>query len=143
MSNLDLVPAASGDDVLSGDDRLRRGVAAYQSRFKGRSRVHAEVRPTRVPGGVRGPTVAAARGHPYLFELTIEHVMQPEYACGNEFDAGLANVLAGITDSLPQYRGAARTTGSGSGRGWRGDSTSLHRLVHVGEPRSDPAQWVV
>jgi hypothetical protein len=33
MSNVDLVPAVSGDVVLGGDDRLRRAVAAYLSRF--------------------------------------------------------------------------------------------------------------
>jgi hypothetical protein len=26
---------------------------------------------------------------PYLFELTIEHVLQPGYSYGNEFDVGL------------------------------------------------------
>jgi AcrR family transcriptional regulator len=43
-----------------------------------------------------------AADYPYLFELTIEHVLQPGYAYGNEFDSGLAIVLDGITASLTQ-----------------------------------------
>jgi AcrR family transcriptional regulator len=34
---------------------------------------------------------------PYLFEMTVEHVLQPGYAYGNEFDCGLTVVLNGIT----------------------------------------------
>jgi AcrR family transcriptional regulator len=34
---------------------------------------------------------------PYLFEMTVEHVLQPGYAYGNEFDYGLTAVLNGIT----------------------------------------------
>ena len=37
---------------------------------------------------------------PYLFELTIEHVLQPGYDYGNEFDIGLEVVLDGIDASL-------------------------------------------
>lgn len=33
---------------------------------------------------------------PYLFELTIEHVLQPGYHYGNEFDVGLEVVLDGV-----------------------------------------------
>jgi AcrR family transcriptional regulator len=33
---------------------------------------------------------------PYLFELTIEHVLQPGYNYGNEFDVGLEAVLDGV-----------------------------------------------
>ncbi|HST85635.1 MAG TPA: TetR/AcrR family transcriptional regulator [Kineosporiaceae bacterium] len=33
---------------------------------------------------------------PYLFEMTIEHVLQPGYAYGNEFDYGLTVVLNGV-----------------------------------------------
>jgi AcrR family transcriptional regulator len=43
-----------------------------------------------------------AADYPYLFELTIEHVLQPGYAYGNEFESGLAIVLGGITASLTQ-----------------------------------------
>jgi AcrR family transcriptional regulator len=43
-----------------------------------------------------------AADYPYLFELTIEHVLQPGYAYGNEFDSGLAIVLDGVTASLTQ-----------------------------------------
>lgn len=43
-----------------------------------------------------------ASDYPHLFELTIEHVLQPGYAYGNEFDSGLAIVLDGITASLAQ-----------------------------------------
>ena len=34
---------------------------------------------------------------PYLFEMTVEHVLQPGYAYGKEFDCGLAVVLNGVT----------------------------------------------
>jgi len=44
----------------------------------------------------------SAADYPHLFELTIEHVLQPGYAYGDEFDSGLAIVLDGITASLPQ-----------------------------------------
>src|SRR4051794_32944737 len=37
---------------------------------------------------------------PYLFELTIEHVLQPGYTYGNEFDVGLEVVLDGIAARL-------------------------------------------
>jgi AcrR family transcriptional regulator len=37
---------------------------------------------------------------PYLFELTIEHVLQPGYAYGNEFDTGLEVVLDGVASRL-------------------------------------------
>jgi AcrR family transcriptional regulator len=33
---------------------------------------------------------------PYLFELTVEHVLQPGYDYGHEFDSGLAVVLDGV-----------------------------------------------
>lgn len=41
-----------------------------------------------------------AADYPHLFELTIEHVLQPGYAYGNEFDSGLSIVLTGIAASL-------------------------------------------
>src|SRR4051794_2800912 len=37
---------------------------------------------------------------PYLFELTVEHVLQPGYTYGNEFDVGLEVVLDGIAARL-------------------------------------------
>jgi len=42
---------------------------------------------------------------PYLFELTIEHVLKPGYHYGNEFDVGLELVLDGVDARL----GSART----------------------------------
>ena len=33
---------------------------------------------------------------PYLFEMTVEHVLQPGYDYGNEFDSGLTVVLNGV-----------------------------------------------
>jgi hypothetical protein len=33
---------------------------------------------------------------PYLFELTVEHVLQPGYDYGKEFDSGLTVVLNGV-----------------------------------------------
>ena len=33
---------------------------------------------------------------PYLFEMTVEHVLQPGYDYGKEFDSGLALVLNGV-----------------------------------------------
>jgi hypothetical protein len=33
---------------------------------------------------------------PYLFEMTVEHVLQPGYEYGQEFDSGLTVVLDGI-----------------------------------------------
>jgi AcrR family transcriptional regulator len=37
---------------------------------------------------------------PYLFELTVEHVLQPGYHYGNEFDVGLEVVLDGVATRL-------------------------------------------
>ena len=33
---------------------------------------------------------------PYLFEMTVEHVLQPGYDYGKEFDSGLMVVLNGV-----------------------------------------------
>jgi AcrR family transcriptional regulator len=33
---------------------------------------------------------------PYLFEMTVQHVLQPGYNYGNEFDSGLTVVLNGV-----------------------------------------------
>jgi AcrR family transcriptional regulator len=41
-----------------------------------------------------------ASDYPHLFELTIEHVLQPGYAYGNEFASGLEIVLTGVATSL-------------------------------------------
>ena len=41
---------------------------------------------------------------PYLFELTIEHVLQPGYTYGNEFDIGLEVVLDGVATRLNDAR---------------------------------------
>jgi AcrR family transcriptional regulator len=41
---------------------------------------------------------------PYLFELTTEHVLQPGYHYGNEFDVGLEVVLDGIHARLGRAR---------------------------------------
>jgi AcrR family transcriptional regulator len=41
---------------------------------------------------------------PYLFELTIKHVLQPGYSYGNEFDVGLEVVLDGIATRLRGQR---------------------------------------
>ena len=37
---------------------------------------------------------------PYLFELTVEHVLQPGYEYGKEFDSGLSVVLDGVATLL-------------------------------------------
>ena len=37
---------------------------------------------------------------PYLFEMTVEHVLQPGYEYGNEFDSGLTVVLNGVAALL-------------------------------------------
>jgi AcrR family transcriptional regulator len=39
---------------------------------------------------------------PYLFELTVEHVLQPGYDYGMEFDSGLTVVLNGVAGLLAQ-----------------------------------------
>ncbi len=39
---------------------------------------------------------------PYLFEMTIEHVLQPGYDYGKEFDSGLTAVLNGVAALLEQ-----------------------------------------
>jgi AcrR family transcriptional regulator len=41
---------------------------------------------------------------PYLFEFTIEHVLQPGYSYGNEFDIGLEVVLDGVHAQLGRPR---------------------------------------
>ena len=41
-----------------------------------------------------------ASDFPHLFEMTIEHVLQPGYGYGNEFDVGLELVLDGVAASL-------------------------------------------
>jgi AcrR family transcriptional regulator len=42
---------------------------------------------------------------PYLFELTVEHVLQPGYNYGNEFDSGLDLVLDGVAALLRHDQG--------------------------------------
>ena len=42
---------------------------------------------------------------PYLFEMTVEHVLQPGYDYGNEFDFGLEVVLDGVDSQLSPTRG--------------------------------------
>jgi hypothetical protein len=37
-----------------------------------------------------------AASFPYLFEMTVEHVLQPGYDYGNEFESGLILVLDGV-----------------------------------------------
>jgi AcrR family transcriptional regulator len=37
-----------------------------------------------------------ASEYPYLFEMTVDHVLQPGYDYGNEFDSGLTVVLNGV-----------------------------------------------
>jgi AcrR family transcriptional regulator len=39
---------------------------------------------------------------PYLFEMTVQHVLQPGYDYGKEFDSGLAVVLNGVAALLEQ-----------------------------------------
>jgi AcrR family transcriptional regulator len=39
---------------------------------------------------------------PYLFELTVEHVLRPGYDYGKEFDSGLSVVLNGVATLLDQ-----------------------------------------
>jgi len=39
---------------------------------------------------------------PYLFELTVEYVLQPGYDYGNEFDSGLKVVLDGVAALLDE-----------------------------------------
>lgn len=41
-----------------------------------------------------------ASEYPYLFELTVEHVLAPGYDYGHEFDSGLTVVLDGIAGML-------------------------------------------
>jgi len=41
---------------------------------------------------------------PYLFELTVEHVLQPGYNYGNEFDVGLEVLLDGVDARLGRAR---------------------------------------
>ena len=41
-----------------------------------------------------------ASDFPYLFEMTVEHVLQPGYDYGNEFDSGLKVTLDGISGLL-------------------------------------------
>ena len=37
---------------------------------------------------------------PFLFEMTVEHVLQPGYDYGKEFDSGLEVVLDGVAGLL-------------------------------------------
>jgi hypothetical protein len=37
---------------------------------------------------------------PYLFEMTVEHVLKPGFDYGKEFDSGLAVVLDGLATTL-------------------------------------------
>ena len=41
---------------------------------------------------------------PYLFELTVEHVLQPGYDYGKEFDSGLKVVLDGVAGLLDEQQ---------------------------------------
>jgi hypothetical protein len=38
--------------------------------------------------------------YPHLTELAVEHVLQPGYAFGDEFDFGLGLILDGLAGSL-------------------------------------------
>jgi len=44
--------------------------------------------------------VFAASEFPYLFEMTVEHVLKPGYDYGKEFDSGLNVVLDGAAALL-------------------------------------------
>jgi hypothetical protein len=42
---------------------------------------------------------------PYLFELATEHVLQPGYDFGDEFDFGLDTILDALARALPVSSG--------------------------------------
>jgi AcrR family transcriptional regulator len=42
-----------------------------------------------------------AHDYPHLVEFTIEHVMQPEYNFGDEFEYGLGLILGALASSIP------------------------------------------
>ena len=55
--------------------------------------------------------------HPHLAELTVEHVLQPGYDYGNEFDFGLDLILDGLertrdTAQPERHQRDAERTGS-------------------------------
>jgi hypothetical protein len=43
--------------------------------------------------------------YPYLVELATEHVLQPGYDFGNEFDFGLDSILDSLARALPETSG--------------------------------------
>lgn len=61
--------------------------------------------PFRDESGLAAMTGAIMEGFPasdfpHLFEMTVEHVLQPGYDYGNEFDVGLELVLDGVAASF-------------------------------------------
>jgi len=59
--------------------------------------------------------------YPHLAELTIEHVLQPGYDYGGEFEFGLDLILDGLTRSAVKSLGEASEAGNGS--------PALHEVV--------------
>ena len=50
-----------------------------------------------------------AKAYPALLEFTMEHVMQPDYDFGEEFEYGLDLILDGLARSLAVSSGAPVT----------------------------------
>ena len=46
--------------------------------------------------------------YPHLLEFTTEHVMQPGYDFGSEFEFGLTVILDGLAESIPATGRALR-----------------------------------
>ena len=67
--------------------------------------------------------------YPHLTELTVEHVLQPGYDYGDEFEFGLDLILDGLERALP---GPGSDDGAAGidGAGWRGH----------GRPHPEPAE---
>jgi hypothetical protein len=63
--------------------------------------------------GVAAPIVASfsTGDYPYMVEIATEHVLQPGYDFGDEFNIGLELILAGLVRWLPVTGESAETTG--------------------------------
>jgi hypothetical protein len=60
--------------------------------------------------GVAGPgsQQISARDYPHFVEMATEHILQPGYDFGNEFEIGLSVILDALATSIPRNRDVPR-----------------------------------
>lgn len=85
-------PARRARDLGRGQLRARVRAAGGEPALPGRARAGRD--------DGRDMDHFPAEDFPFLSELTVEHVLQPGYSYGNEFDVGLEVVLDGVATRL-------------------------------------------